>query len=102
MKWHKVILENELELDELVGITVDSKKYVVYHIKSGFYATDGECSHEHASFVDAYVADDYVECPKHNGRFHIPTGKALRRPACIDLNVYPVKIEGNYLMIGLE
>jgi 3-phenylpropionate/trans-cinnamate dioxygenase ferredoxin subunit len=45
--------------------------------------------------------DDIIECPKHNARFHIPSGKAKRPPAKVDLGTYPVKTEGGVLFIGV-
>jgi 3-phenylpropionate/trans-cinnamate dioxygenase ferredoxin subunit len=47
------------------------------------------------------VLDDIIECPLHNGRFHIPTGKALSPPVCINLKTYPVRIERGILKLGL-
>jgi 3-phenylpropionate/trans-cinnamate dioxygenase ferredoxin subunit len=42
-----------------------------------------------------------IECPKHNGRFDIPTGAAKRAPVCEDLKTYPVKIEANKVLIHI-
>jgi biphenyl 2,3-dioxygenase ferredoxin subunit len=47
------------------------------------------------------VIDDIIECPMHNGRFHIPTGRVDGPPACEPLRVYPVKLNGIDLMIEL-
>ena len=57
---------------------LDGKAYAVYHTQCGFYATEGLCAHERASLVDCLVEGEQVICPKHNSRFHIPSGKALR------------------------
>jgi 3-phenylpropionate/trans-cinnamate dioxygenase ferredoxin subunit len=92
---------NDLERDDVVGIKINGKIYAIYYIASGYYATDGLCSHEQASLIDGYVSEDFVECPKHNARFHIPTGKALKRPACIDIKTYAVKEQDGVIFIGL-
>jgi len=42
-----------------------------------------------------------IECPLHQGRFDVRTGKALSAPACIDLKTYPVTIENNKIYISL-
>jgi 3-phenylpropionate/trans-cinnamate dioxygenase ferredoxin subunit len=47
------------------------------------------------------VIGDFVECPLHQGRFHIPTGKAKGAPACVDLKTYPVKVEDGSIFIAL-
>ena len=45
---------------------------------------------------------DVIECPKHNGRFDIPTGAAKRQPVCIALKTYPIKIEEGKVLIQID
>jgi len=47
------------------------------------------------------VLGEIVECPRHQGRFHIPTGKAKGAPVVVDLCTYPTKVEGGQVYIGL-
>jgi nitrite reductase/ring-hydroxylating ferredoxin subunit len=42
-----------------------------------------------------------VECPLHQGRFHIPTGKAMGAPVTVDIATFPVKIEGADILVAL-
>jgi 3-phenylpropionate/trans-cinnamate dioxygenase ferredoxin subunit len=35
--------------------------------------------------------DGVIECPFHQGRFHIPSDRAKSPPVCVDLKTYPVK-----------
>jgi 3-phenylpropionate/trans-cinnamate dioxygenase ferredoxin subunit len=46
--------------------------------------------------------DDIIECPMHNGRFHIPTGRVEGPPACDPLRTYPVRIQGGQLQIEVD
>jgi hypothetical protein len=48
------------------------------------------------------VLGEIVECPRHQGRFHIPTGKAKGAPVVMDLRTYPTKVEGGQVYIGLK
>jgi 3-phenylpropionate/trans-cinnamate dioxygenase ferredoxin subunit len=84
-----------------MGITIGGETYALYHISEGYFASDGLCTHEQSPLEDGFVQGDTVECSKHNARFHIPTGKATRKPALKDLQTYPVKVEGDALYIGL-
>ena len=101
LNWHKACNVEDLEEDDVIGVEINGTNYAVYWISSGYYATDGLCTHEQTSLANGFVNGDTIECPKHNGRFHIPSGKAVRRPVRIDLNTYPVKKEENILFIGL-
>ena len=40
-----------------------------------------------------------IECPKHNATFDYRTGEAMRAPACVNLNTYAVKVEGDRVWI---
>ncbi len=101
IKWFEVCEAEALELDAVIGYEQEGRLYAIFHIEKGFYATDGRCTHEQASLIDGYVSDSIVECPKHNARFHIVTGKAMKRPACVDIGTYSVKIESGKVWIGL-
>ena len=100
--WCQVAKVGDIEQDDLIDVEIDGNSYAIYWIDGGYFATDGKCSHECAPLVDGLVDGDVIECPKHNARFHIPTGKALRRPAKTDLQVYPVKVEGDRICIGFR
>ncbi len=45
---------------------------------------------------------DYeIECPKHSGIFDIRTGEAKRLPACVNLRIYPARVEGARVKIEI-
>ena len=99
--WHFVCDAGELDVEDVICFEHDSKKYAVYRTPSGYYATDGKCSHAGAILADGLVTGEFIECPSHQGQFHIPTGKAKRPPAKVDLKTYPVKLEDGKLFIAL-
>ena len=99
--WHLVCRSDEIDEEDLVRFDHDGNTYAVYNTATGFYATDGMCTHEAQHLEDGLVMDDVIECPLHQGRFHIPTGKARGAPVCIDLKTYPVKVEDENVFIEL-
>ena len=100
--WQKVCQVDEIEEEDVIDVDIEGNTYAVYFTQGNYYATDGLCSHEQAHLADGLVTGDTIECPKHNARFHIPTGKALRRPAREDLRTYVVKVEGQEIFIGVS
>jgi len=100
--WHDVCGVEEVGVEDVRRFERNGGVYAVYHTLNGWYATDGLCTHEQAELADGLVSGDHVICPKHNSRFHIPTGKALRIPARVDLATYPVKTEEGRVFIGLH
>lgn len=100
--WLEVGAAEDLEEDDALTVEHRGRTYAVYRTESGVYGTDGICTHAYALLADGLVMDDVIECPLHQGRFHIPSGKALSSPACEDLRSYPVREEGGrlYLSVG--
>ena len=78
------------------------KTFCIYHIKDGFFATEGICTHEEVHLEDGLVTDDEIECPMHQGIFNIKSGEALSPPACEDLKTYPVKVDNDKIFIKID
>ena len=49
---------------------------------------------------EGYVLDDEVECPFHQGRFHIPTGHATCAPATDPLKTWKVEVVDDRICIN--
>ncbi len=73
----------------------------VFNLNGTFYATQDVCTHALASLSDGYVSGDCVECPLHEGVFHIPTGKPVSGPVRIPLRTYPIRVEGGSVFIEI-
>ena len=100
--WHKACKTHDVEEDDVIQVIINGKDYAIYYLKDeGYFATDGLCTHEQAPLAEGLVMDGIIECPKHNARFDIKTGKVLSRPARADLNTYPIKIEDSVVLIGI-
>ena len=97
--WQLVGPAADIDEEDVIPFDLGARTFAIYHTASGFYATDGICTHEHAHLADGFVIDDIIECPMHQGRFHIPTGQAKSAPVCVDLATYPVKLEDGQLYI---
>jgi 3-phenylpropionate/trans-cinnamate dioxygenase ferredoxin subunit len=99
--WHLVCAVEEIDEEDVLRFDHGERTFAVYNTPKGFYATDGVCTHEKAHLADGLVIGDIIECPLHQGRFHISSGKAKSAPVCVDLECYPVKVEGGRVFIQL-
>jgi nitrite reductase/ring-hydroxylating ferredoxin subunit len=66
--------------------------YAVFNVEGKLYVTQDECTHGPGSLAEGYVLDDEVECPFHQGRFHIPSGQATCAPATDPLKTWKAEI----------
>ena len=69
-----------------------------------FLAVDDICSHAEASLSEGEIDVDEVtiECPRHGSVFDLETGKPKSLPATLPIVTFPVKVEGERLLIELE
>ena len=99
--WVYVGATVDIEEEDLVRFDYEDKTFCIYHTSDGFFATDGMCTHEDEHLEFGMVIDNVIECPLHQGRFDILSGKALSAPVCVDLKTWPVKIDGFDIYINL-
>ena len=66
------------------------------------YAMGDCCTHEYASLADGEIVGDELECPLHGGAFEIKTGMPASFPVVVRNVMYPVRIEGESILIGVD
>ncbi|HQU67465.1 MAG TPA: MocE family 2Fe-2S type ferredoxin [Albidovulum sp.] len=98
--WIDACSTDEIDEEDVMRFDHDGRTFAIYHSPDGeFFATDGLCSHEKVHLAGGLVMDYMIECPKHNGQFDYRTGEAMRAPVCVNLRTYPVKVEGERVLI---
>jgi 3-phenylpropionate/trans-cinnamate dioxygenase ferredoxin subunit len=92
---------NELGNGERIIFDIGGETIAVFNIAGKYFAIADVCSHDDGPVAEGQLHDHQIECPRHGARFDLETGKALSLPAVIDIPAYPVRIEGNDILIGL-
>ncbi len=81
---------------------LDARPFAVVNLgEEGFRVVDAICSHAH-HFLDegeVDVDDETVECPKHGSTFDLNSGKPRSLPATQPVEVFPVKVENDDVLI---
>lgn len=100
MPWIDACATDDIDAEDLIRFDHGGKTFAIYHSPDGdFFCTAGLCSHENIHLADGLVMDYMIECPKHNGQFDYRTGEAKRAPVCVNLQTFPVKVEGARVFI---
>lgn len=102
VKWIELGKFDFMEDEDVVGIRIDKHQYAVYRCNGRYYVSDGRCTHMGALLSKGIVIDDIIECPLHQGRFHIPSGRVAGGPVCEDLTTYRTKICDGVLFIASD
>ena len=101
MAWQAVAEAAAVAADEAIGVTVGSAQIAIVNDGERLYALDNVCTHQYALLSDGFVEDGCIECPLHQGRFELATGKAMCAPVTTPVRVYPVKVEGGKVYVDL-
>jgi len=101
-EWHLVAETNDIEEEDVLGVNVEGTAVAVYNVDGEFYATENICTHAFAFLSEGIVIDDIIECPVHQGRFHIPTGKPKGAPVSVALDTYATRVEDGKVYVRLN
>ncbi len=98
----KVAEVSDLEPDTALPVTVGDKEVALVHTQNEYFALDGICTHAHCSLSDGDIEDGNVVCPCHGGTFDPKTGEVVFPPPPVGVPVYPVRVEGDDILIAEE
>jgi 3-phenylpropionate/trans-cinnamate dioxygenase ferredoxin subunit len=100
--WVRVAAKGDVAEGACLGVRVGQREVAIYHMPGGeFRSTENVCSHEYALLTEGWMENGCIECPLHAAQFDIRTGKAMSAPADESIAVYPVKLEGEDVMVQL-
>ena len=63
---------------------------MLFRSEGRFYATQDQCTHGPGSLAEGFLVGAEIECPFHQGRFDIRTGRATAAPCILALRVWTV------------
>ena len=92
---------NDLDEGELLGLEVDGELICLAKVNGHIYACTDNCTHISGPLSEGELNGDILTCPWHGAQFNIRTGKVLRGPARQDILTYPVRVEGESILISL-
>lgn len=100
--WVAVVSADEVPEDDVLGVNVQGHPVALYKIEGEVYATANICTHGQALLSDGFVENGEIECPLHQGRFCIKTGKIKNAPLTTDLKVYATSLKDGQIYINLD
>jgi naphthalene 1,2-dioxygenase system ferredoxin subunit len=99
--WTTAVPLDAVPQDEPLEVEVDGREIALYRIEDAVYATDAICTHAHARLAEGFLEGYEIECPLHQGRFDVRTGKALCPPLTQDVRIYPVTVQDGEVLIDV-
>ena len=101
-QFQKVASVSDLAEGEMIGAAVGEEKILVAKIGGEYFAINDICSHFYTllSNGELYTDTCEVQCPLHDSRFCLRTGRPTDLPAEKPVEVYAVRIEGDDIVVG--
>ena len=102
MTWHVVADADAIGEDEALGVRIGEVPIAICNAGGAFHAVHDVCTHQFALLSDGYIEDGCIECPLHQGRFELTTGRPLCAPVTEPIKVFPVKLEGGKVLVEMD
>ena len=100
--WIEAGAASDLGSEDVIRFDQGRKTFALIRDAEGaFHATDGFCTHGNTHLADGLVKGKLIECPKHNGRFHLADGSPARPPICRGLATYPLENRAGRLYLNI-
>jgi nitrite reductase/ring-hydroxylating ferredoxin subunit/uncharacterized membrane protein len=94
-----VAVEGDLTEGNTLRVDVGGTIMTLVRLQGEVYAIQEFCTHRHGPLSEGCFADGQVQCPWHNSRFDVRSGKVMQGPAKVDLNVFATRVSDNRIWV---
>ncbi len=92
---------SDLPDEGAIGVDLNGMPVAVVRAEGEVYALQDVCSHAEVALSEGEVYDHTIECWLHGSCFDLRTGNPTGPPATKPVPMYPVKIEGDDVLVSL-
>ncbi len=100
-QWIRVAGTDDVPAGEAAPVEIRGLNLALYNVHGAFFCTDNIYSHAYALLSEGWLEGHLIECPLHNGQFDVRTGEGQGAPITEDIRTYPVKLDGEDILIRL-
>ncbi|HEX6877364.1 MAG TPA: non-heme iron oxygenase ferredoxin subunit [Nocardioidaceae bacterium] len=102
MSFVRVCGVDDVQPESAVSVSVGGVAVAVVRDGDEWYAIYDECSHAAIPLSEGEVEGDQIECWLHGSMFDLRTGKPTNLPATEPVAIYPVKVEGDDVLVDVH
>jgi nitrite reductase/ring-hydroxylating ferredoxin subunit len=109
MEYIRIARVGDVPAGKIVPVEADGRKLLLARVGDTYYAAQRKCPHLGFNLCRGSLDGAAVVCPLHKAKFDLATGAVERNPKLLflnmtaksDLAVYPTRIEGEDVLVGL-
>ena len=85
------------------GVVVDAagQAIAVFNVGGTYYAIANACTHRGGPLGEGRLDGTTVTCPWHGSQFDVTSGQVRRGPAQQPVASYPVRVQGDDVLVSL-
>lgn len=109
MNFIKAAQTSDITPGNKLKVTLEDKTILLTNINGTYFAIDNKCPYLGGSLADGNLEGENIVCPKHGSVFSVKTGKFVSPGKLLFMKVnphdaksYPVKVEGDDILVGIE
>ena len=99
--WEFAINIDEIDEEDVMPVKIGDLEIAVYKVKGKIFATADLCTHGQAYLSEGIVVGEVIECPLHQGRFCLKTGRALSAPVSDAVNIFETKVVDDKIFVRI-
>ena len=93
---------DDIEVGSVENFEHDEKDYAIFHLDSGYFATQGHCNCEEKAFLsEATVEGEELECTSCGNSYSIVSGDSISDSELSALKIYDVSEEEGSIYLNL-
>ena len=101
-KFYRVVKAADVPDGERLFFELEGQPIVLFALNGEYLALADKCSHDDGPVGEGELDGEEIICPRHGARFNIRTGKVLSFPAVEDITSYEVRVNEEYIEVGIK
>jgi 3-phenylpropionate/trans-cinnamate dioxygenase ferredoxin subunit len=97
-----VALRDELPPGRVKLVAAGGVRIALCNAGGSIYAIEDRCSHDDGPLGEGALAGAEIECPRHGARFDLASGTPRCLPAVLPVRTFPVRVEGDQILVAAE
>ncbi len=102
MPTKKIAKTSDLVPGSCKVVEAEGETIALLNVEGTFYAIGNTCPHRGGPLGEGSLEGNTVTCPWHGAQFNVTTGEVLAPPAATGVKSYPVRVEGEDVLIEFE
>jgi ferredoxin-NADP reductase/nitrite reductase/ring-hydroxylating ferredoxin subunit len=95
----RVAETKDIQTSQMKEVQIDGEDVCIANVDGKYYAIGNVCTHEGGPLADGVLEGYEVECPWHQSKFDVRTGKVTSPPASESEPTYEIKVDGNSILV---